>query len=244
MLTDLQLTLLPKLPQRSTIVAAATTLWANESVVALWVGGSLASGVGDQFSDVDFRVAVDSTLLSSWKSPHFDEIFRTSPVEGQVLIPFGDEAWLHHLVLMNGEIFDFFVQSTARQPTREPLCMLGCRSQEFEQMLAAANKVPPVTRQPVDAEVVKELVVSFWLNSHKHRKVLGRGLELMATLGVHTETDLLLRLWYIEASGLDCGDVRRQTIHSFTDCIRTVEAAIGPRALALLGVPLRDRREA
>ena len=98
-------------------------------------------------------------------------------------------------------------------------------------------------RQVVGGEVVRDLLVSFWINSHKHRKVLHRGLDLMATLGLHIEQGLLLRLWYIEVSGQDCGDVRRQTIHSLTEVVHTIERAMGSQALALLGAPMRDRQE-
>jgi hypothetical protein len=158
---------------------------------------------------------------------------------------FGGDAVLHHLVLSNGEIFDFFVQSATRLPTREQLLILGCCCDEFECKLVRQNDIPPVERQAVDVdgEVVRDLLVNFWINSHKHRKVLYRGLDLMATFGLHIEQSLLLRLWYIEVSGQDCGDVRRQTIHSLTEVVQTIERAMGPQALELLGAPMRDRQE-
>ena len=222
---------------------AASNIWPEAGVVALWVGGSLARGAGDIFSDVDFRTAVAPEQLEPWKTPHFERIFTHTVVVGQAVMQFGDDAVLHHLVLANGEIFDFFVQSATRLPTREPLLILGCRSDEFERMLTGQNSIPPMERQAVDGEVVRELLVSFWINSHKHRKVLHRGLDLMASLGLHIEQSLLLRLWYIDVSGQDCGDVRRQTIHSLTEVVQAIEQAMGPQALALLGVPMRDRQE-
>ncbi|TMD70244.1 MAG: hypothetical protein E6I91_00355 [Chloroflexi bacterium] len=243
MIIDLQLSNLPNLPQRETIVEVASNLWAHAEVVALWVGGSLASGAGDRFSDVDFRVAVAPDQLTCWKSPRFEQVFTQASVVGQGVSPFGDDALLHHLVLSNGEIFDFLVQSTTRLPTQEPLLILGCRSKDFERLLIRENCVPQVERQAVSGEVVQDLLVSFWINSHKHRKVLDRGLDLMATLGLHVEQGMLLRLWYIEASGWDCDDVRRQTIHSLTEIVRTIEQVLGPQALALIGASMRDRQE-
>src|SRR5260370_42216315 len=65
----------------------------------------------------------------------------------------------------------------------------------------------------------------------------------MATVGLDVEQGLLLGLWYIEVSGQDCGDMRRQTIHSLTEGVHTIERAMGPQALALLGAPMRDRQE-
>lgn len=243
LMANLQLNDLPNLPQRATIVQVASTLWSDANVVALWVGGSLARGRGDRYSDVDFRVAVASDQLASWKSPRFDQIFSQVSVVGQDLLQFGDEALLHHLVLSNGEIFDFFVQSTTRLPTQEPLLILGCRSSEFESRLAGQNIVPQVERQAVSKEVVQKLLISFWISSHKHRKVLERGLDLIVPIGLHMEQNMLLRLWYIEVSGQDCGDMGRQTIHSFTEVARTIEKAMGPQALAQIGMPVRDRQE-
>jgi hypothetical protein len=230
-MTELQLSNLPDLPQRESIVEAASHIWPDAGVVAIWVGGSLARG------------AVAPDQLASWKTPRFERIFTHTTVAGQAVMQFGDDTVLHHLVLSNGEIFDFFVQSATRLPTWEPLLILGCRSEEFERKLARQNSIPPVERQAVDGEVVQDLLVSFWINSYQHRKVLYRGLDLMASLGPHIEQSLLLRLWYIEVSGRDCGDVRRQTIHSLTEVVHTIERAMGQQALALLGAPMRDRQE-
>ncbi len=222
-MTELQLSNLPDLPQQASIVEAVSNIWPEAGVVAIWVGGSLARGAGDRFSDVDFRVAVTPEQLAPWKTPRFERIFTHTAVAGQAVMQFGDDAVLHHLLLSNGEI-----------------C---CRSDDFERKLAEQNSIPPVERQAVDGEVVRDLLVSFWINSHKHRKVLYRGLDVMATLGLHIEQSLLLRLWYIDVSGQDCGDVRRQTIHSLTEVVHTIERAMGSQALALLGTPMRDRQE-
>jgi len=242
-MTELQLSSLPNLPQRETIVEVASNLWQDVGVVALWVGGSLASGAGDHFSDVDFRVAVVPDQLARWKVPRFEQICTQASVVGRLVLQFGDEALLHHLVLSNGVIFDFFVQSTIRRPTQEPLLILGCRSEAFERLLAEQNSVPRMERQAVRGEMLTELLVSFWINSHKHRKVLFRGLDLMATQGLHIEQSMLMRLWYIEASDQDCGDVRQQTIHSLTEVVRVSDQSVGPQALVQFGAPMRDRQE-
>jgi len=181
-MTDLHLNHLPNLPQRETIVEVASNLWAQASIIALWVGGSLASGAGDRLSDVDFRVAVAPDQLADWKSPRFEQIFTQASVVGRIMLPFRENALLHHLVLSNGEVFDFFVQSTARLPGQEPLLILGCRSKAFEQLLTSQNSLPQVERQAVSGETVQGLLVNFWISSHKHRKVLDRGLDLMVTL--------------------------------------------------------------
>ncbi|HLW01425.1 MAG TPA: hypothetical protein VKT82_22405 [Ktedonobacterales bacterium] len=239
---ELDVSRLPDLPQCDTIRAVASYLWQDARVVALWVGGSLASGAGDLLSDADFRVAVAPEDFAAWRSPPLERIFAPLAVVGQT-VRFGDAAAFYQLVLSNGEIFDFLVQSTARRPPREPLLVLGCHSADFERVLAEQNSVPPLEMQPVSAEAVRELVVNFWSNSHKHKKVLYRGLDLMATIGIQHEHNILIRLWYIEASGQDCGDVQRQTIHSLTSVIRAIEQALGPQAMELIGAPMRYRQE-
>lgn len=243
MITELQLNKLPDLPQREMIVEVATNLWQDAGVVALWVGGSLASGKGDLLSDIDFRVAVEPEQLARWEAPPFERIFPRTVVVGRRLLRFGDNGLLSHLVLSNGVILDFFVQSTARRPTQEPLLILGCRSEEFEQLLHEQNSIPPVNRQAVDGTMLAKLLVGFWINSHKHRKVLYRGLDLMVTQGLSFEQEILIRLWYIEASGQDCGDVRQQTIHSLTEVVCVIDRSFGPQALRQVGAPMRDRQE-
>ena len=242
-MNELRLNELPDLPQRITIVEVASQIWHDDQVVAVWIGGSLARGAGDVFSDVDFRVAVAPEQIEDWKTPSFEHIFTRAAVVGQNFLQFGNGAFLHHLVLANGEIFDFFVQSTEQLPTAEPLLILGCRNAAFERTLLERNIVPQIQMQAVEKETIKRLLVSFWINTHKHRKVLHRGLDLMVTQGVHGERNMLMRLWYIQATGEDCGDTTRQTIHGLTRIVHSIEQAIGPQALELIGAPMRNRQE-
>lgn len=242
-MNDLHLDVLPNLPQRATIIEAASQIWNDEEVVAIWVGGSLARGAGDIYSDVDFRVAVPPEQLASWKVPNFKDIFQQAPVVGQSFLAFGNDSFLHHLVLANGEIFDFFVQSIEHLPTAEPLLILGCRSAALEQTLRERNVVPEVQMHAVDKDVVQNLLTSFWISTHKHRKVLHRGLDLMVTQGIQAEGNILMRLWYIQVAGKDYGNSRSQTIHSLTRVIRTLEHSIGTPALEVIGAPMRNRLE-
>lgn len=235
---------LPDLPQRTTIIEAADYIWYNSRVMAIWIGGSLGRGGGDAFSDVDFRVAVPPEAIEAWTTPDFTRIFARSPVVGKQLMKFGDEAMLHHLVLANGEIFDFFVQSITHPPTVEPRLILACRHAEFEQILAHDNRVPTAMEpQEVNKKRVESLLVNFWISTHKHRKVLHRGLDPLVTLGVNIERNILLRLWYIHVSGKDCGEQHQQTIHSMTRIVHTIVEGVGPQALAVLGAPMRNREE-
>jgi hypothetical protein len=243
MLMELQLNRLPDLPQQTTIKQISTYLWQNDEIVALWLGGSLARGAGDIYSDVDLRIAVAPEQLAAWRAPRFEEIFSSSPVVGQQFLAFSHDAFLHHLVLANGEIFDFFVQSSTTKPTSEPHLILGCRDEQFAQVLAAESQFDVQKEHTVQPAEVQQLLVAFWINAHKQRKVLYRDLDLLVTFGINIEKSLLIRLWYIEVSGMDCGDMQRQTIHSLTSIIRAIQDTVGEQDLTVIGEPMRTRQE-
>lgn len=50
---------------------------------------------------------------AGWEAPNFAEIFEDQVV-GRQFVRFGDERFLHHLVLRNGDILDFLVQAARR----------------------------------------------------------------------------------------------------------------------------------
>jgi hypothetical protein len=202
MSNELHVDLLPNVPQRATLVEISTRLWQNDEVVALWLGGSLARNASDAFSDIDFRVAVVPPALPAWKTPRFEDIFISSPVVGQQFLAFGEQASLHHLVLAHGEIIDFLVLSTEQQLIPEPRLVLGCRSEHFAQALATNQRVGRVEKvTEVEAATIQNVLTAFWINTHKHRKVLHRQLDLMVDFGFDVEKALLLRLWYIGTRG-------------------------------------------
>ena len=64
---ELRLDDLPPLAQSQAIRMLAPRLWENKQVVAIWLGGSLAAGTGDPYSDIDLRVAVSPDDLPDGK---------------------------------------------------------------------------------------------------------------------------------------------------------------------------------
>ena len=239
---ELHLNHLPDLPQQKTIREVATALWQQKEVIALWLGGSLAYGMGDVFSDIDFRIAVAPSNLARWQTPSFEQIFVHTSVVGQQFLHLDDDTFLHHLTLSNGELFDFCVQSTESALTPEPLQILGCRSDLFASRLLQSQRVSPIMElHPPSSETLLRLLIDFWINTHKHRKVLYRDLDILCIRRIQLERDLLLRLWYIHSSGRDYGTAR-QTVHSLTEVVHTVRASV-PHALRILGAPTRDHQE-
>src|SRR5690348_14005673 len=138
---NLQLDDLPPLPQSQAIRDLAPRLWANDEVVAIWLGGSLAAGTGDIYSDIDLRVAVPIANLAEWESSDLQSILD-GPALARQLVKLGDGAFIHHMILQNGDILDLLVQSAEATPVSEPVLMLGCRDDAFAERLASSNQVP------------------------------------------------------------------------------------------------------
>jgi hypothetical protein len=241
-MSELNLAGLPPLPQAETIAHLAPRLWADARVVAIWIGGSLASGAGDRYSDIDLRIAVAPGDLAAWEAPDFAALL-SAPVLARHFLRFGADSFLHHLILGNGDILDFLVRSTEAPTEAELVCVLGCREAAFAERLAASHHAPEEAPSPASAEAVRELLVAFWVNSHKHRKVLHRELDLMFPASAHYTWSLLMRLWYLQATGADTTQRHFSGIHGLTELVRAVTSVEGERALALTGAPIRSRAE-
>jgi predicted nucleotidyltransferase len=233
---------LPDLPQIATLRELAARLWRDERVIAVWLGGSLASGAGDKYSDLDVRVAVARDDLSAWDKPDFAALFGAEPL-ARFLIHLGSAAFLHHLVIANGDILDLEFRAADIAPADEPSLVLGCRDEEFATRLAAANHEPEPDDVPATPEAVSELLETFWVNNHKHRKVLYRNLDLMFPAAVHANWQLLMRLWYIAATGNEVRSYHFVGIHGLTELVRAVEASFGHEPLDICGMPCRTREE-
>jgi hypothetical protein len=232
---------LPNLPQLRSLRRVKEQLDANPDVKAIWLGGSFAAGNADRFSDVDLRVAVAAERLKRWRAPEWPSILGQEPL-GQTFLAFGNDAFLHHLVLADGTIFDLFVQSTARDNPERDVKVLACRDAAFGDRLARfAGAAHAALSGPAETAAVAQVVVDFWINSHKHRKVLGRGLTLLAAVGVQLERMSLLRLWQVLLTGHDAGG--RPTIHGLSAGTREVERGLGAAALETFGLPLRTAGE-
>lgn len=239
---ELRLEALPSLPQSQTVRDLAPRLWCDERVVAVWLGGSFGTGTADSYSDIDLRVAVPPADLVRWEAPDLGALLGDPPLARHFL-RFGDDSFLHHLIVPNGDILDLLVQSAAVAPSAEPTLVLGCRDEAFAQLLGASNHAPPPVSAPVTGDVVRGIITDFWVNSHKHRKVLHRDLDLMFPAATYANWYMLMRLWYIAATGNDVSPHHFTGIHGLTAMSRAVERVYGAEPLALCGAPTRDREE-
>ena len=221
---------LPPLPQVLALRRMVSALWAQEDVAALWLGGSFARGEADAYSDLDLRVAVAPDRLSAWAELD-PALLLGEPIVGTQRMDWEGPV-LYHLVLEDGLIVDLLIQNTDREPPQDYTLTLACRDDAFEALLEKAH-LPPAEEPAADPEVIRQVVADFWIASHKHAKVMGRGLDPIALFGLGLELSPLMRLWYVAATGRDLG-MQRATIHMLTRTVRAIES--GPDALQTLRV--------
>lgn len=239
----LHLDALPPLPQSQTLRDLGPRLWQDERVLAIWLGGSFATGAADAYSDVDVRVAVAQVDLVRWEAPDFDALLGAAPLAHHFL-RLGAQTILHHLVLPTGDTLDLLVQSAEIAPSAEPTLVLGCRDHPFAHLLAtSSHALPPLTGTPATGSLVRELVIDFWVHSHNHRKVLYRQLDLMFPAASYANWQMLMRLWYIAATGHDVSPQHFTSIYGLTPLTQAVLPVCGPEPLAVCGIPTRTREE-
>lgn len=233
----------PNLPQWQVVQKVSDKLKRYGDVVALWIGGSLARGAGDEYSDVDYRVAVESRDFSRWLTPDFSDIFPVHTA-GVSTHRFGDDGVLHHMLLADGEQVDLFVQTTEREITVEPTIILACRCPEMRSRIEAASQAHlPSSYPSIDAKSIKQLVIRSWIDMTKAYKILHRGLSSILLTGQQVERMSLLRLQFILSTGQDCGDlISTGTIHAWSNILKA-SSLDSFTLLQLYGLPIRTREE-
>lgn len=238
----LELSGVPDLPQRATLMRVAQALWADPDVMALWLGGSLARGEGDAHSDVDLRIALPPSAYSANSLPASARILTDAAVVTQT-VGFGPERGLFHMLLDNGEIYDVLVQTVGQPPIPERRLVLGCRDPDLAAKLSTGEDPSLPTLAPADPAQIRQLVAEHWLGLRKHRKVLDRGLDILAWDGDHRLRTALVQLYHVLATGTDCGPIARMNIHAMSPVVRTIQAELGEAPLAVLGLPARTHAE-
>lgn len=242
---ELTLDSISNLPQKETLKRVTARLWDDPDVAVLWLGGSFARGTADENSDLDLRVAVRPEALPRWQRTEMTAQDLSAQI-GETVAGINPMRWegtvLYHLLLTSGLIMDFLVQSVERDPPADWTLVLGCRDAAFGQSLASAQLLPPADPVPADPVVICQVITDFWINSHKHIRVLSRDLDLLILHGLSLEQSVLMRLWYVDATGRDQG-TQRPTIHSLTQVVRAVTESVGPRCLETLGSARTNRAE-
>lgn len=231
---DIDLGLLEQGPHAHLIRAMARKCAADGSIQAIWVGGSLAAGQGDAYSDIDFRIAVEPGQIDRWVSPNWEQYLPLQPCGG-LLTRFGEQALLHHMVLADGTIVDFFVQDTTQQNPEPNLVILACSNAAFRVQLEGFANPAAVLVRDIDCEGVRQFFVDYWITTQKQMKALARRFDLSPFVGLYMERVALLRAWYMQAAGKDIP--ARVTLHMLKELHQGLEGKITKDQRALLGLP-------
>ena len=228
MLHSLSFDQLPDLPQIELLKSLSERLWAQDDVIAIWLGGSLGSGKADRYSDVDIRIAVKPEALEKWQRPDWEEVFGRSNVHNWSR-PIAEDASLHHVLLDNAEMYDVWVQIPEKELHQEPKLILGCKDGELLQRLESPSSEPRLEFEEVVPAKILGAINMYWSNHVKHEKVIHRNLVLMLRDGVYIFSAILLRFKFILATGTDCGNVSfpPMTIHAITPVLTVLQEAYG-----------------
>lgn len=239
-MTDIDLGSLKNGPHADLIRNMAKQCFADSSIQAIWVGGSLAAGLGDTYSDVDFRIAVEPGQIDRWTSPDWEQYLPIMPCGG-VLMTFGEQALLHHLVLADGTIVDFYVQDTMRQNFEPNLVILACRSAEFRARLEEFSRPTAALAKEIDGAAARRFFVDYWITTHKEMKGLARKYDLSPFVGLYYERVALLRAWYMQVVGKDID--ARPTLHMLGALHQGLDGKLSKDQHNILGLPSRTPEE-
>ncbi|MEM7738396.1 MAG: nucleotidyltransferase domain-containing protein [Deinococcota bacterium] len=231
---DLNFGLLEHGPHITLIRDLAKKCYKDSSVQAIWVGGSLAAGTGDAYSDVDFRIAVEPQQLEAWHQPNWER-YVPMPVCGSTFMKFGDHALLHHMVLSDGTIVDFYVQDTLRKNLEPALVVIACRDATFADALAQFTSPALSLVKDIEGTSVRQFLVDYWITTHKEAKGLGRKYDYSQFVGLYFEHIALLRAWYMEITGKDIE--ARVSIHMLGALHKGLSGKLSREQKELLGLP-------
>jgi hypothetical protein len=237
---DIDLGALEQGPHANLIRDMADKCSADSRIQAIWIGGSLAAGLGDAYSDVDFRIAVEPGQLDRWTSPDWAHYLPIRPCGG-VLMRFGEQALLHHFVLADGTIVDFYVQDTTTKNPEPRLVILACRNAEFREKLEGFAHPAALLVREIDGAVVKQFFVDYWITTHKEMKALARKYDHSPFVGLYLERMALLRAWYMQAVGKDID--ARVTLHMLGAMHKGLDGKLTEQQHNILGLPSRTPDE-
>ncbi|MEM9777104.1 MAG: hypothetical protein AAF902_21170, partial [Chloroflexota bacterium] len=202
--------------------------------------GSLASGTGDDFSDVDLRLAVEPATLGDWTDPDWDRYLPIMP-SGSTLMRFGEQALLHHMILSDGAILDFFVQDTARDNFEPTITVIFCRDADFQKKLEGFSRPAAPLIQEIDGATARRFLVDYWITTFKEMKAIARQYDYSDFVGLYLERLALLRGWMMFFVGKDIGS--RPTLHVLDKLHKELNGKLTQQQHDILGMPTRNPTE-
>lgn len=237
---DIDLGLLKDGPHAELIEAMAQKCYSDPKVQAIWVGGSLAAGTGDSYSDIDFRIAVDPTQMKDWRTPEWD-LYLPIPACVHTFLQFGEHALLHHMVLEDGTLLDFYVQDICKQDFEPDFVVIACRNEEFRQALSGYSSPPISMIKEIDGGKTQQFLMDYWITTHKQLKAMARNYDYFYFAGLYMERMSLLRAWYMEVIGKDI--VARMSIHMINKIYLGLDGKLIMKQKQILGLPSSTAQE-
>ncbi len=244
----LNLSSLPQLPQVTFLHQLVPTLWQRTDVEALWLEGSLGRGNADLYSDIDLYLGVAPETHDAWRSLDVAALFGAT-YAAHHYSDFAADFFVYHVYLTSGVIYDLHIQPRTRTLPAAQRLILACRDEAYRTELLAAAPTSAeeasaiFAPKPLDPETLHPMLVGFWINADKGRKVMYRGQDLTSYTGLHLFRQMLVRLLFIEQTGTDCGDLTRPTIHGLKAAAAVLGEALGEELYQLMGPPARSRQE-
>jgi hypothetical protein len=227
-------------PHADVLRAISTKCFADDTVQAVWVGGSLAAGRGDVFSDIDLRIAVEPGKMEQWTNPDWSRYLPLQPC-GASLLPFGEHALLHHLLLSDGTLVDFYVQDTHAYNPEPQIVVLACRNNEFRTLLDGFIAPPAAMVQDLNPQTVRQFLVDYWIATHKQIKALARNYQYSAFVGLYVERIALLRAYYMQVVGKEISP--HPSLHMLGTLHRDIASELSAQQREILGLPTRTAHE-
>ena len=187
----------------------------------------------------DCAGVVEPGQIDRWTSPDWDHYLPLRPSGGLVLW-FGEQALLHHVVLTDGTIVDFYVQETTGQNPEPHLVILACRNPEFRATVEGFARPAALVRE-IDGAAIRQFLVDYWITTHKQMKALARKYDHSAFAGRYLERMALLRAWYLQAVGKDID--ARVSLHMLGALHKGLDGKLTEQQHTLLGLPSRTPDE-
>lgn len=240
---DLQLDLIPSLPQTHFLPDLTRSLWQRDGVIALWLAGSMGRGNADPYSDVDLYVGVTSDALNDWQDIDVTTLFGDA-YAAHYYSHFDAELFVFHVFLKAGHLYDLHIQGQDRELPKHNRIILACRDEAYRTALISTEDQPFIAPPtPIDPEAAEREIIIFWVSLDKGRKLLYRNLDLVISSGLYLMRQMVLRLLYMDVTGEDCGNLIRLGIHPLKPVTHALQPVLGEELARLMGAPATTRSE-
>ncbi len=200
------------LPQLAVLPAIVRNLYHLPPVQAVYLTGSFGRGGGDEWSDLDLQVHMESSFSDFLTDAEIQNVISGSPLALE-RFKLGSDGWMHHMTLADGTFVDLLCRTDLSAEKTEIWMYLPPDMTSLPR--AVTHHPKGWTPKPISPAEVTALVNRFWIVMHKHRR-MARQQDLVNWTGIHYSVALLIRLEFIADIGQDCGDLTRMGMYELS----------------------------